>query len=100
MAAEPRGGAQEEFDSVLKDYYDSIRGKNRLIGRNRRAKKTGTVKTETQNDSKKGAAFLAVFRGKVCVSYVLVSIIDIQLNRTIQSNPSSMTWVPFTAHEI
>ncbi|KFK44187.1 hypothetical protein AALP_AA1G226000 [Arabis alpina] len=62
---EPRGGAQDEFDSVLKGYYDSISGKNRLIGRNRRAKKAGPVKTETRDDSKKGAAFLAVCRGKV-----------------------------------
>ncbi|VVA92008.1 unnamed protein product [Arabis nemorensis] len=65
IVPEPRGGAQDEFDSVLKGYYDSIRGKNRLIGRNRRAKKAGPVKTETQDDSKKGAAFLAVCRGKV-----------------------------------
>jgi len=66
MVAEPRGGAQDEFDSVLKGYYDSIRGKNKIIGRNRRAKKAGPIKTETQDDSKKGAAFLAVCRGKVC----------------------------------
>ncbi|KAG2303418.1 hypothetical protein Bca52824_032069 [Brassica carinata] len=59
------GGAQDEFDSVLKGYYDSIRGKNRLIGRNRRLKKAGLVKTEAQDDSKKGAAFFAVCRGKV-----------------------------------
>ncbi|KAL1219740.1 Regulator of telomere elongation helicase 1 [Cardamine amara subsp. amara] len=65
LFVEPRGGAQEEFDSVLKGYYDSIRGKNRLIGRNRRVKKVGPIKTETQDDSKKGAAFLAVCRGKV-----------------------------------
>nr|VDC66237.1 unnamed protein product [Brassica rapa] len=65
LFVEPRGGAQDEFDSVLKGYYDSIRGKNRLIGRNRRLKKAGLVKTEAQDDSKKGAAFFAVFRGKV-----------------------------------
>ncbi|KAG7597747.1 ATP-dependent helicase C-terminal [Arabidopsis suecica] len=65
LFVEPRGGAQDEFDSVLKGYYDSIRGKNKLIGRNRRAKKAGPIKTETQDDSKKGAAFLAVCRGKV-----------------------------------
>ncbi|ESQ34721.1 hypothetical protein EUTSA_v10006615mg [Eutrema salsugineum] len=62
---EPRGGAQDEFDSVLKGYYDSIRGKHRMIGRNRRAKKAGLVKTESQDDFKKGAAFFAVCRGKV-----------------------------------
>ncbi|KAJ4916274.1 RAD3-like DNA-binding helicase protein [Raphanus sativus] len=65
LFVEPRGGAQDEFDSVLKGYYDSIRGKNRLIGRNRRLKKAGLVKTEAQDDSKKGAAFFAVCRGKV-----------------------------------
>ncbi|AEE30014.1 RAD3-like DNA-binding helicase protein [Arabidopsis thaliana] len=65
LFVEPRGGAQDEFDSVLKGYYDSIRGKNKIIGRNRRAKKAGPIKTETQDDSKKGAAFLAVCRGKV-----------------------------------
>ncbi|CAF1927266.1 unnamed protein product [Brassica napus] len=65
LFVEPRGGAQDDFDSVLKGYYDSIRGKNRLIGRNRRLKKAGLVKTEFQDDSKKGAAFFAVCRGKV-----------------------------------
>ncbi|CAH8332947.1 unnamed protein product [Eruca vesicaria subsp. sativa] len=65
LFVEPRGGAQDEFDSVLKGYYDSILGKNKLIGRNRRFKKAGLVKTEAQDDSKKGAAFLAVCRGKV-----------------------------------
>ncbi|XP_019099113.1 PREDICTED: Fanconi anemia group J protein homolog [Camelina sativa] len=65
LFVEPRGGAQEEFDSVLKGYYDSIRGKNRFTGRNKRVKKAWTIKTETQDDSKKGAAFLAVCRGKV-----------------------------------
>ncbi|CAH8357116.1 unnamed protein product [Eruca vesicaria subsp. sativa] len=56
---EPRGGTTGEFESVLKGYYDCIRGKKRLIGRNRRA--------GTQDDSKKGggAAFLSVCRGKV-----------------------------------
>ncbi|KAL0643653.1 hypothetical protein Bca4012_041943 [Brassica carinata] len=54
---EPRGGATGEFENVLKGYYDCIGGKNRLIGRNRRA--------GTRVDSKKGGAFLAVCRGKV-----------------------------------
>ncbi|KFK44185.1 hypothetical protein AALP_AA1G225800 [Arabis alpina] len=57
---EPRGGTTDEFPSVLKEYYDSISGNNRLIGGNRRVKKA-----EAQDDSKKGAAFLAVCRGKV-----------------------------------
>ncbi|KAF3505009.1 hypothetical protein F2Q69_00040625 [Brassica cretica] len=52
---EPRGGATGEFENVLKGYYDCIGGKNRLIGRNRRA--------GTRVDSKKGGAFLAVSEG-------------------------------------
>ncbi|XP_019094422.1 PREDICTED: Fanconi anemia group J protein homolog [Camelina sativa] len=62
---EPRGGATDDFETVLKEYYDSISGKNRLIGRNRRVKKAGSVVTEAQDDYKKGSAFLAVCRGKV-----------------------------------
>ncbi|XP_010536478.1 PREDICTED: Fanconi anemia group J protein [Tarenaya hassleriana] len=63
---EPRGGAQEKFEPVLKGYYDAIRGKNKpSIGRKKKAKKTGPDTTETQDGSKKGAAFLAVCRGKV-----------------------------------
>lgn len=85
FVTEPRGGAQDEFDSVLKGYYDSIRGKNRLIGRNRRLKKAGLVKTEAQDDSKKGAAFFAVFRGKVCHFSFLISIIGVQLKGAIRS---------------
>ncbi|KAJ0265492.1 hypothetical protein HA466_0017680 [Hirschfeldia incana] len=56
---EPRGGTTGEFENVLKEYYDCISGKKRLIGRNRRA--------GTQINFKKGggAAFLAVCRGKV-----------------------------------
>ena len=85
FVAEPRGGAQDDFDSVLKGYYDSIRGKNRLIGRNRRLKKAGLVKTEFQDDSKKGAAFFAVCRGKVCHFFFLVSVIGVQLKGAIRS---------------
>ncbi|EOA37435.1 hypothetical protein CARUB_v10011496mg [Capsella rubella] len=62
---EPRGGATDEFETVLKEYYDSISGNNRLIGRNSRVKKAGSVVTEAQDDYKKGSAFLAVCRGKV-----------------------------------
>lgn len=63
LSAEPRGGATGEFENVLKGYYDCIGGKNRLIGRNRRA--------GTRVDSKKGGAFLAVCRGKVCDDLVM-----------------------------
>ncbi|ESQ34722.1 hypothetical protein EUTSA_v10009302mg, partial [Eutrema salsugineum] len=62
---EPRGEAKDDFDSVLKGYYDCLSGKNRLVGRNGIVNKSGTVITEDQDDSKKGAAFLAVCREKV-----------------------------------
>ncbi|KAG7597750.1 Helicase superfamily 1/2 ATP-binding domain DinG/Rad3-type, partial [Arabidopsis suecica] len=62
---EPRGGAKDDFETVLKEYYDSISGKNRSNGRNIRVKKAGSVITEAQDDSKRGSAFLAVCRGKV-----------------------------------
>ncbi|AAF80633.1 F2D10.24 [Arabidopsis thaliana] len=61
---EPRGGSKDDFETVLKEYYDSISGKNRLIGRNSSVKKAGSVITEAQDDSKRGSAFLAVCRGK------------------------------------
>ncbi|CAE5958086.1 unnamed protein product [Arabidopsis arenosa] len=60
---EPRGGAKDDFETVLKEYYDSISGKNRSNGRNIRAKKAGSVITEAQEDSKRGSAFLAVSEG-------------------------------------
>ncbi|ESQ36848.1 hypothetical protein EUTSA_v10009567mg, partial [Eutrema salsugineum] len=56
--------APHVIDVNLQGYYYFIRGKHTSIGRNRRAKKAGFVKTESQDDLKKGAAFLAVFRGK------------------------------------
>ncbi|XP_031740572.1 Fanconi anemia group J protein homolog isoform X2 [Cucumis sativus] len=68
LFVEPRGGAQEDFDSILKGYYDTIRlGDNFAIGKKSRGKKV------KPNDSyvvgcenpKEGAALLAVFRGKV-----------------------------------
>ena len=67
--AEPRGGSQEEdFDSVLKGYYDSISQRNvPAIGKKRRIKKSDLKKgaESTENFKKEGAAFLAVCRGKV-----------------------------------
>ncbi|OAP17582.1 hypothetical protein AXX17_AT1G21770 [Arabidopsis thaliana] len=60
---EPRGGSKDDFETVLKEYYDSISGKNRLIGRNSSVKKAGSVITEAQDDSKRGSAFLAVSEG-------------------------------------
>ncbi|XP_022769400.1 Fanconi anemia group J protein [Durio zibethinus] len=67
LFVEPRGGNQEEFETVMKDYYDSIsRGKKAALGRKRRMKKTeDNVIESTEVTNRKGAAFLAVFRGKV-----------------------------------
>lgn len=65
---EPRG-AQEDFENVLKDYYDTIRQGNKptTTGR-RRGKKvdaSGCSATTREGNIKKGATFLAVCRGKV-----------------------------------
>ncbi|KAF5455624.1 hypothetical protein F2P56_025180 [Juglans regia] len=69
LFVEPRGGSQDDFEHVLKGYYDSIRQGNKpVLGRKRRAKKTGlnhVNAVESPDNSKEGAAFLAVFRGKV-----------------------------------
>ncbi|KAF2310235.1 hypothetical protein GH714_007353 [Hevea brasiliensis] len=68
---EPRGGSQEDdFDSVLKGYHDSIHQRNKhAVGRKRRVKKVDLKHFKaiepTENSEKGGAAFLAVCRGKV-----------------------------------
>ncbi|XP_057986732.1 uncharacterized protein LOC110654397 isoform X2 [Hevea brasiliensis] len=68
---EPRGGSQEDdFDSVLKGYHDSIHQRNKhAVGRKRRVKKVDLNHFKaiepTENSEKGGAAFLAVCRGKV-----------------------------------
>nr|DAD46536.1 TPA_asm: hypothetical protein HUJ06_016473 [Nelumbo nucifera] len=68
LFVEPRGN-QDEFEPVLKGYYDAIHGGTRLSsGKSRRGKKQGTNHSDLaspQNCSKRGAAFLAVCRGKV-----------------------------------
>ncbi|OMP07585.1 Helicase-like, DEXD box c2 type [Corchorus olitorius] len=67
LFVEPRGGSQEEFETVLKGYYDSVsRGKKPALGRKRRIKRTDdNVIESTEVTNRKGAAFLGVFRGKV-----------------------------------
>ncbi|KAI4374871.1 hypothetical protein MLD38_012813 [Melastoma candidum] len=67
---EPRSGSQDDFDSVLKGYYDAIhKGKKAEITKKRRIKKpelSQSCKMESSQGLKKeGAAFLAVCRGKV-----------------------------------
>lgn len=68
--AEPRGGSQDDFELVLKGYYDSIHhGKRPALGRKRRIKKIDLnhfYTVDSPQDSKKGgAALLGVCRGKV-----------------------------------
>ncbi|KAF8026326.1 hypothetical protein BT93_F2958 [Corymbia citriodora subsp. variegata] len=69
LFVEPRGGSQEGFESVLKGYYDTIHQGNKAIAdKKRRAKRlehTHSGKMESSEELKKGAAFLAVCRGKV-----------------------------------
>ncbi|WOL05316.1 hypothetical protein Cni_G14044 [Canna indica] len=64
---EPR--ATDEFESVLKDYYDAINGNTRVASEkkrlgSKRVSKHPSSKVCLQNSSS-GAAFLAVCRGKV-----------------------------------
>ncbi|GMI82426.1 hypothetical protein like AT1G20720 [Hibiscus trionum] len=67
LFVEPRGGNQEEFETVLKGYYDSVsQGKKPVLRRKRRTKKTDDCESESAEVTNHGgAAFLAVFRGKV-----------------------------------
>ncbi|KAA8537397.1 hypothetical protein F0562_026916 [Nyssa sinensis] len=69
LFVEPRGGSQDDFELVLKDYYDSILGNKSTIGRKRRGRKLDPNNHQavegTENSRKEGAAFLAVCRGKV-----------------------------------
>ncbi|XP_020529996.1 Fanconi anemia group J protein isoform X2 [Amborella trichopoda] len=67
LFVEPRG-SQDDFHSVLKGYYDSIRGFERVVprklkkGHNRQFQFSHEY---VSNPQKGGAAFLAVCRGKV-----------------------------------
>ncbi|KAE8715589.1 hypothetical protein F3Y22_tig00110163pilonHSYRG00265 [Hibiscus syriacus] len=67
LFVEPRGGNQEEFETVLKGYYDSVsQGKKPVIRRKRKTKKIDDYVSESAEVTNLGgAAFLAVFRGKV-----------------------------------
>ncbi|KAL2895246.1 Fanconi anemia group J protein-like protein [Bienertia sinuspersici] len=66
---EPRGGSQEDLESVLKGYYSAIRqGTKPALGKRRKAKKinlNGCTAANSAEHCKEGAAFLAVCRGKV-----------------------------------
>lgn len=69
VLVEPRGGNQDDFDDTLKGYYNSIhQGGRRDVGRKRKGKNFGMKNLKeiySTEKSKKGAAFLAVCRGKV-----------------------------------
>lgn len=69
LFVEPRGGNQDDFDDTLKGYYNSIhQGGRRDVGRKRKGKNLGMKNLkgiDSTEKSKKGAAFLAVCRGKV-----------------------------------
>lgn len=67
---EPRGGSQDDFEPVLKGYYDAIRrGCKPLVPRQKRLKKQdlsqSNKKDMAEEPKKDGAAFFAVCRGKV-----------------------------------
>ncbi|KAL8088437.1 hypothetical protein AgCh_038285 [Apium graveolens] len=69
LFVEPRGGNQDNFDDTLKGYYNSIhQGGRRDVGRKRKGKNLGTKNLKVKDSTEKynkGAAFLAVCRGKV-----------------------------------
>ncbi|RVX15979.1 Fanconi anemia group J protein-like [Vitis vinifera] len=60
---EPRGGSQDDFEPILKAYYESVRrGTKPTLGRKRRTKKMDLSQSDEKesqdNSKKKGAAFL------------------------------------------
>ncbi|KAK0577247.1 hypothetical protein LWI29_030173 [Acer saccharum] len=69
LFVEPKGGRQEDFEHILKDYYESIYPGNKpAVRKKRRVKKAGFNHfnaMESHEDIKKeGAGLLAVCRGK------------------------------------
>lgn len=70
VCAEPKAGSQEDFELILKDYYNSVLlGKKPAAGRKKKIKKGGindvNANESHENTKKYGAGFLAVCRGKV-----------------------------------
>lgn len=80
ICLEPRGGSQDDFEHVLKGYYDTIRrSKKPALGRKRRVKKLDLNNSDRMDGagiSKDGAAFLAVCRGKVYLSETIASSVS------------------------
>ncbi|KAM7260392.1 hypothetical protein ACFE04_016133 [Oxalis oulophora] len=65
ISAEPRG-SQDELESVLKDYYDTISGRKKpASGKKKRVKKLDSNNVPPEDIKTEGAGFLAVCRGKV-----------------------------------
>lgn len=67
---EPRGGSQDDFEPVLKGYYNAVhRGCKPVVPRKKRLKKEDLNQSNQMDTAKKlkkdGAAFFAVCRGKV-----------------------------------
>ncbi|KAL5848005.1 hypothetical protein ACOSQ3_011529 [Xanthoceras sorbifolium] len=70
LFVEPKGGSQEDFEHVLKDYYESIfPGNKPAVRKKRRVKNAGVnhfnAMESHENTKKEGAGLLAVCRGKV-----------------------------------
>ncbi|XP_042384337.1 Fanconi anemia group J protein homolog isoform X1 [Zingiber officinale] len=68
LFVEPRG-ATDEFDSLLRGYYDAIRGSTKVVHEKSRLGSRRTIKQPCSKvcsqNTPRGAAFLAVCRGKV-----------------------------------
>ncbi|KDO85138.1 hypothetical protein CISIN_1g000814mg [Citrus sinensis] len=85
LFVEPKGGSQEDFEIVLKHYYNSIsQGSKCAVVRKKRVKREGNNDLNTiesqENANKKGASFLAVCRGKIVVGIPFPNINDIQVS--------------------
>ncbi|XP_052202294.1 uncharacterized protein LOC127808030 isoform X2 [Diospyros lotus] len=69
LFVEPMGGSQDDFEHVLRDYYNTIcQSKRPAVGKKRRGKRLGLSNCypdDCTENCKEGAAFLAVCRGKV-----------------------------------
>lgn len=121
VSAEPRGGDQEEFDSVLRGYYDSVRQGNKPDFRRKKSANKTSIKNHfagvqcAGKNNTDGAAFLAVCRGKVHIIVVMQIDIDrsylfslhmlncyISACRFQKELTSQMTmlerWYPFRSH--
>lgn len=78
---EPRGGSQDALEPVLKGYYNLINKKTKpTSGRKKKGKSSDQNETKAteslENIRSKGAAFLAVCRGKVIHSCLLMNCLE------------------------